>query len=159
MSIAQTDKQKKDALTNGLNGMANDSSSKVGNAGDKYTVKLNFFLSIIKNLIKVIVGIILSPKIVMIFLINYKIVYGPTAEYKDAVDFIRKNKKLFKQIIKRIAGMIIKILLAIAMRRITKLIEDATKEKLKEKIASKKAQLLSLVGVPQEALRKIKGLM
>jgi hypothetical protein len=159
MSVAQTEKQKKDALTNGLNKMADDSSGKVTNPGDKYTVKLNFFMSIIKNLIKVIVGIILSPKIVLIFLINYKIVYGPNASYKDGVDFIRKNKKLFKQIIKRIAGMIIRILLAIAMRRITKLIGDATKEKLKEKLATKKAQLLSLTGVPQEALRKIKGLM
>ena len=55
--------------------------------------------------------------------------------------------------------MIIRILLAIAMRRITKLIGDATKEKLKEKMVTKKAQLLSLTGVPQEALRKIKGLM
>ena len=159
MSVAQTEKQKKDALTNGLNKMADDSSGKVTNPSDKYTVKLNFFMSIIKNLIKVIVGIILSPKIVLIFLINYKIVYGPNASYKDGVDFIRKNKKLFKQIIKRIAGMIIRILLAIAMRRITKLIGDATKEKLKEKLATKKAQLLSLTGVPQEALRKIKGLM
>ena len=159
MSVAQTEKQKKDALTNGLNKMADDSSGKVTNPGDKYTVKLNFFMSIIKNLIKVIVGIILSPKIVLIFLIIYNIVYGPNASYKDGVDFIRKNKKLFKQIIKRIAGMIIRILLAIAMRRITKLIGDATKEKLKEKLATKKAQLLSLTGVPQEALRKIKGLM
>ena len=158
MSVAQTEKEKKDSLTKNLNDMAEESSKKVTNQGDKYTVKLNFFMSIIKNLIKVIVGIVLSPKIVMIFLLNYKIVYGPNATYKDGVDFIRKNKKLFKQIIKRIAGMIIRILLAIAMRRITKLITDATKEKLKEKMVNKKAQLLSLTGVPQEALRKIKGL-
>jgi len=105
------------------------------------------------------VGIVLSPKIVMIFLINYKIVYGPSASYKNAVDFIKKNKKLFRLIIKRIAGMIIKILLAIAMKRITKLISDAVKEKAKEKIANKKTQMLSLVGVPQEVLRRIKGLM
>jgi hypothetical protein len=159
MSAAQTEKEKKEALTNGLNEMANQSAKNVHKQGDKYTVKLNFFMSIIKNLIKVIVGIVLSPKIVMIFLINYKIVYGPTASYKDGVDFIKKNKKLFKQIMKRVAGMIIRILLAIAMQKITKLVSDAVIVKQKEKLNNQKAQLLSLIGVPQQALRIINGLM
>jgi hypothetical protein len=159
IEASQTEKEKKEALANSLNQMADESSKNSKNRGDKYNIKLNFFISIIRNLIKVIVGIVLSPKIVMIFLINYKIVYGPSASYKNAVDFIKKNKKLFRLIIKRIAGMIIKILLAIAMKRITKLISDAVKEKAKEKIANKKTQMLSLVGVPQEVLRRIKGLM
>jgi len=55
--------------------------------------------------------------------------------------------------------MIIRILLAIAMRKITKLVADAALVKQKEKINTKKAQLLSLIGIPQEALRKINGLM
>lgn len=159
MSVAQTEKEKKDALKNGLDEMANQSAKNVKNPSDKYNVKISFFQTIIRNLIKVIVGGIISPKVIMIFLLNYKIVYGPTATYKNAIDFIRKNKKLFKQIIKRIAGMIIRILLAIAMRRITKLVADAALVKQKEKINTKKAQLLSLIGIPQEALRKINGLM
>jgi hypothetical protein len=159
MSAASTEKEKKDALKNSLDEMANQSAKNVKNPSDKYNVKISFFLTIIRNLIKVIVGAIISPKVIMIFLINYKIVYGPTASYKNAIDFIRKNKKLFKQIIKRIAGMIIRILLAIAMRKITKLVADAALVKQKEKINTKKAQLLSLIGIPQEALRKINGLM
>ena len=159
MSTASTEKDKKDALKNGLDEMANQSSKNIRNPTDKYNVKISFFQTIIRNLIKVIVGAIISPKIIMIFLINYKIVYGPSASYKNAVDFIRKNKKLFRQIIKRIAGMIIRILLAIAMRKITKLVADAALVKQKEKINNKKAQLLSLIGIPKEALRKINGLM
>jgi len=159
MSVASTAEQKKAALSNSLDQMANESARDVKLIKDKGSVKLNFIQLLITNLIKAIVGIVLSPKIVMIFLINYKIIYGPTATYGDAIDFIKKNKKLFKQIMKRIAGMIIKILLAIALQKIAKLVGDAMVEKNIEKNKNKKTQLLSLVGVPQEALRAIKGLM
>ena len=159
MSISTTTEQKKDVLSNSLNQMANDSSRNVKVNVDKGSVKLNFIQLLITNLIKAIVGIVLSPKIVMIFLINYKIIYGPTATFGDAIDFIKKNRKLFNQIIKRIAGLIIRILLSIALQKITKLVAEAMVEKNVEKNKNKKAQLLSLVGVPQEALRMIKGLM
>ena len=146
-------------MSNGLNQMAEDSAKNVKMVKDKGSVKLNFIQMIITNLIKAIVGIVLSPKIVMIFLINYKIVYGPDAKFHDAIDFIKKNKKLFKQIIKRIAGLIIRILLAIAIQKITKLVAQAMTEKNIEKNKNRKSQLLSLVGIPPEALRAIKGLM
>jgi hypothetical protein len=139
--------------------MAEESSKNVKIVKDKGSVKLNFIQMIITNLIKAIVGIVLSPKIVMIFLINYKIVYGPDAKFRDAIDFIKKNKKLFKQIMKRIAGLIIRILLAIAIQKITKLVAEAIAQKTIEKTKNRKSQLLSLVGVPPEALRAIKGLM
>ncbi len=158
MAVATTTEQKKEAMTKGLDQMAEDSSTKVKFKVDKGSVKLNFIQLLITNLIKAIVGIVLSPKIVMIFLINYKIVYGPTATFGDAVDFIKKNKKLFKQIIKRIAGLVIRILLAIALQKIAKLVGDAIIQKNIEKNKNKKAQLLSLVGIPQDALRAIKGL-
>lgn len=159
MSVATTTEGKKTALSNGLDQMANDSARNVKMTTDRGSVKLNFIQLLINNLIKAIVGVILSPKIVMIFLINYKIIYGPTATFSDAIDFIKKNKKLFKQIIKRIAGLIIRILLKIALQKITKLVAESIAAKNIEKNKNKKAQLLSLVGVPQEALRIIKGLM
>lgn len=158
VTTATTKQDKDTALKNGLNDMANASSSNFGNNTDRYSVKLNFFQMIITNLIKAIVSIVLSPKVVMIFLINYKIVYGQNGFYVDALDFIKKNNKLFVQIIKRISGMIIKILLAIAIKKITKLVTDWAMKKEAEKGANQKVQLLSLVGVPTEALRIIKGL-
>jgi cbb3-type cytochrome oxidase cytochrome c subunit len=60
---------------------------------------------------------------------------------------------------KRIAGLIIRILLAIAIQKITKLVAEAIAQKTIEKTKNRKSQLLSLVGVPPEALRAIKGLM
>lgn len=150
---------KKKTISDNLDKMANSSASNVNSGTDKVTVKLGFIQLMINNLIKAIIGIVLSPKIVMIFLINYKIVYGPAATFDDPIDFIKKNKKLFKQIMKRIAGMVIRILLAIAMQRIVKLVADAQIKKQKEKNKNKVAQLLSLTGAPQEAIRAIKGLV
>ena len=158
MSTATSTQDKKKTLSDNLDKMANNSANNVNNGGDKISVKLNFIQLMITNLIKAIIGIILSPKIIMIFLLNYKIVYGPTATFSDPIDFIKKNKKLFKQIMKRISGMVIRILLAIAMQRIAKLVADAQLKKQLEKNKNKVAQLLSLTGVPQEAIRAIKGL-
>lgn len=158
LSTVTTTEAKKQVLTDGLDKMANDTTKNVKVNVDRGSVKLNFIQLLITNLIKAIVGIVLSPKIVMIFLINYKIVYGPDAKFRDAIDFIKKNEKLFKQIMKRIAGLIIRILLAIALQKIAKLVGDAVMKKNTEKLKNKKSQLLSLVGIPQDALRAIKGL-
>ena len=75
------------------------------------------------------------------------------------IDFIKKNRALFDAVIKEITNIIIQYLMKIAMKEITRLGGDVAIIKLKEKIDTKKQQLLSLTGVPQDALRKIKGLI
>jgi hypothetical protein len=40
----------------------------------------------------------------MVFILNYKIVYGPSATFTDGVDFIKKNKNLMTRIMKVIGG-------------------------------------------------------
>ena len=158
MGTAVTTQQKKDVLTSNLDKMADENTKNSSNPVDKQSIKLNFIQLIINTLIKSIVGVILSPKVVMIFLINFKIVYGPTATFTDAIDFIKKNKQLINNIIKKIAKMIIKLLLAIALKRIAELVGQAQLKKQIDKAKNKVVQLLSLVGVPQEAIRIIKGL-
>jgi hypothetical protein len=158
LSTTTTIQEKKYVISTSLDNMANQSTSNVKLNVDKGSVKLNFFQLIITNIIKSIVGVILSPKVVFIFLINYNIIYGPDVKFNDSVDFIKKCKNLFKQIIKRISGLIIKILLSIALQKIAKLVGDAIAKKNTEKIKNKKSQLLSLVGVSQDILRTIKGL-
>jgi hypothetical protein len=54
--------------------------------------------------------------------------------------------------------MIIKMLLVIALKRIAELVGEAQAKKQIDKAKNKIVQLLSLVGVPQEAIRVIKGL-
>jgi hypothetical protein len=158
MGGAITPQQKKEVLNSHLDKMADKTTINSLNPQDKQSVKLNFIQGIISTLIKGIVSVILSPKVVLIFLVNFKIVYGPSVTYTDGVDFIKKNKALVKKIIKRITTMIIKMLLKIALKRIAELVVAAQIEKQTDKAKNKTTQLLSLVGVSQEAIRTIKGL-
>lgn len=158
MNNATSTEQKKEIISRNLTAMANQTTANSNNMSDHMSIKLNFFQQIINNLIRAIVGIILSPKVVLIFLINYRIIYGPNAGFSGPIDFIKKNKNLMRSIMKRIAGLIIKILLAIALKKIAEMVADSTAKKQTEKAKNQLAQLLSLVGIPQETLRIIKGL-
>lgn len=155
ISGATTTIQKKDAITNNLNRMANISASKSKNQSDKNSIKLDFIQQIVNNLIKAIVGTILSPKVITIFVVNYKIIYGPSATFGDGVDFIKKNKNLMHSIMKTISTEIVKILLSIALKEIGQLVALAMLKKQKEKATLKLAQLQSLIGIPSDTIKKI----
>jgi hypothetical protein len=159
MSGATTTQVKKDVITKNLNAMANQTTANSNNQSDHISIKLNFFQQIINNLIRAIIGIILSPKVVLIFLINYKIIYGTTASFDGPVDFIKKNKNLFHSMMKRISAMIIKILVAIAIKKIAEIVAASAVKNETEKAKNQLSQLLSLVGIPQDTLRLIKGLL
>ncbi len=158
MGTAVTTQDKKNVLSSNLDAMANQNTENSKVPSDKASIKINFMQNIINTLIKGIVGVILSPKVVMMFLINFKIIYGPTATYENGVDFLKKNKKLVKAVIKKISTMIIKYLLSIALKKIAELVAEAQIKKQIDKNKNKVVQLLSLVGIPQDALRIIKGL-
>jgi hypothetical protein len=151
--------QKRDIINTSLNNMADNLSSQIPNNQDGQTVKISFFKDLIKNLIKSITSVLLSPKIIIIFLINFKIIFGSTSVFKDPIDFIKKNRALFNAVTKEITNIIVQYLMAIAMREISKLASNAAVVKIKEKVDNKKQQLISLLGVSQDAIRKIKGLI
>lgn len=158
MGTAVTVQTKKDVLTTSLDSMANETAKDSSNQSDNQTIKLNFIQQIIDTLIKSIVGVVLSPKVVTTFLINFKIIYGESAEFTDGVDFIYKNKELMRKIIKQITLEIVQFLVVIAMKKIAELVAESQIKKQKEKYTNRLSQLLSLTGVPQEAIRTIKGL-
>lgn len=151
--------EKRTTITNSINSMADNLAEQTPENQDKQTVKISFVSDMIKSLIKSIANIIISPKIIIIFLINFKIVYGLDAEYADAKDFIKKNRNLFTSVFKDITQIIVSILMNYALREVTKLAGDAALVKLYEKTLNRRQQILSLIGVSQEALRKIKGLL
>ena len=122
---------------------------------DNVSIKLNFTSEIFKNFTKTIISSILSPKVIMIFLINLKIVYGSNAVYEDGVDFIKKNKNIFKSLIKGITTIIIKILLGLALKEISKIVAKAIVKKRIEKIKHRKDQILTLVGIPTQTLNNL----
>lgn len=150
---------KKDAVNTSLNNMGNQVASITTNPTDNTAIKLNFIQEIINYLIKGIVNSILSPKVIIIFMINYKIIYGSAATYNGAIDFLQKNKNLIHNITKSIGELIIKALLTLALKNIANLVADAAAKEATDKAQSNLTQLLSLIGVPQDTLRQILGLL
>ena len=150
--------EQKEAITANLTSIANQNTLNSTNPSDNITIKLNFIQEIINNITKTIVNIVLSPKVVTIFALNYRIIYGQNATFKDGVDFIKQNRTLIIDIMKRISFMILKVLLALALKQIASLVAQAEAKKLIEKSKSNLSQLLSLIGIPQETLRIIQGL-
>jgi len=114
-------------------------------------IKLNFIESIIKNLIKVLINVIISPKLLIIFIVNLKIVFGD--DFTDIKTFIKNNKMLFKFLIEQIKSIIIKIILDRVTKKISELIAKKMVEVAAEKHANTKLQILSLIG-PQIDLNK-----
>jgi len=184
VSGATTEAAKKDAIKKSLNDLtgqitkaSNDATKLINNRNnqlkklsnkldsfskikiDHKALSLNFIQQIINDFVKVIVNVLLSPKIVTIFLLNFRIIYGPNETFSDPIDFIKKNRNLVKNVVKRVSGIIIKILLKKVIKRITKLIAESRYKKEIDKNKAKVTQLLSLVGVPQDVLRQINGLL
>lgn len=152
-------KNRETGIKTGINTTINKINSFQLNKIDHKAIKLDFIQKIINSLIKAITNSVLSPKTVTIFIINFKIIYGPNEDYGDAVDFLKKNKNLIHNITKRISGIIIKILLKKAMKRIAMLIAETQLKKQLDKNQANITQLLSLTGVPPDVLRQIKGLL
>jgi hypothetical protein len=122
---------------------------------DNVTIKMNFVQEIFKNFTKTIVSSIISPKVIMIFLINLKIVYGVSVDYVDGVDFIKKNKNIFKSLIKGVSTIIIKLLMGLALKEIARLMAQIIIKKRVEKLKLRKDQILSLTGPSSQSLNNL----
>lgn len=159
-------------VTTGTTSLEESKSKAMGDAIDKLadaqasnantinipTVKLNFILELIKTFMKAIINIILSPKLMVLFAVNFKIMYGQLSEYENGIDFMKKNKNLITSIAKTVLEQNIKMLLTLALKHISiklsKKYSDDTIEQSKNYIS----QVLTLVGVPTEIIRQIQGL-
>ena len=145
-----------EVIRTNLNSMANQVSSFAGDPVDEYAVQLDFMGLMFKSLIKAYVNAILGPKVISIFLLNYKITNGLNAEFTNPIDLLKQNKVLIQRIINIVRDKIITILLQLVLKYITKLIAANQVEALKEKANAQLAILLSLVGVPQDVIRLIR---
>jgi len=152
-NLTSTLVQQRSLIANTLNSMSDNLASQTPNSEDKQTIKISFAIDMIRNLIKSLANILISPKIIIIFLINFKILYGPTAEYTDAKDFIKKNKKLFNVLFKMLEKEIVKLLMSYVMKEATKLAGQVALSKQLEKIQNRKDQILSLIGVGKDKIK------
>ena len=86
-----------------------------------------------------------------------KIVSNTKYEYKDAVDFVKKNRWLFQPLINRINDAIIAYFLKLAFKLATKKIASDKVCDVIEKAQNRKVQLLSLFGVSRDIIALING--
>lgn len=156
MNLSNSPLEAKDAISKNLKNMASLSATNVLNPNDVPTAKLNFVQQLINALSKSMINIVLSPKVVFSFLINYKIVYGVDSEFEGGIDFIKKNKNLMNNIMRAIGEEVIKVLMGIALKEISSLAASAFVKKQKEKALNKLTQLQTLGGVK---IDKVKNLL
>ena len=100
LNTQQTITDQANTLEQSLNSMGDDLAGQSPNSQDKQSIKIGFLTELVKSLIKAVSNAILSPKVVVIFLLNYKILNGLNASYNGPIDFIKQNKALFVNLFK-----------------------------------------------------------
>lgn len=122
------------------------------------TVKLNFILELVKGFAKAILNIILSPRLMTLFVLNFKILYGVASEFDGPIDFMKKNKELIRVISKTVLDQLIQMLLTLILKELNiKLAKKYSGDAI-EQGKNYVAQILSLIGVSPEIIRQIQGL-
>lgn len=149
--------EEKAAISTAINEMGDQVSSTAKN-GDKYNIKLSFIDGLIRKLMSAIINILLSPKVISIIALNHKIIHGPSAIFDGPIDFMKKNKTLIKGIINGVRETITQVLLKKALIAVRNLISENATATMTERTKLNQAQILSLVGVPQDVLRTINNL-
>ena len=158
IDAATTPTEELSAITSALDEAAENQASFASNPTDKLSFKTDFFIEIIKKLTRIISSLIISPKLMVIFAINHQIIYGQGNTYSDPIDFLKKNKKLIKNVTKIIRDIILELLLKLVLKILA--------EKLTQKFAGDEIEkaknyvsiVLSYLGIPQEIIALIRGI-
>jgi hypothetical protein len=122
------------------------------------TIKFNFILNIINNFTIGIFNTILTPKLVLIYSLNNKIIYGQDNQYSSAIDFVKKNRYIVKAISSTIKEILIRMLLSLAIKTITLKLSNKLAADNIEKINAQRRIILSLLGIPSNTLTQIRNL-
>lgn len=153
--IKESDATLEDVLGISLDRIAKEITDNIPEI-DKYSVKLDFISDLVKNLMRVIANIIISPKIIAILSINHKILYGEM--FDDVAGFISENKYFIKMIFNGIRDVVMDILLKIVLKEIQELALQTAFEIQAEQIINTSSIIKSLVGVPIEVTRQLNGI-
>lgn len=143
-------------ISEALDKIAEDITSKIPEI-DKYSIKIDFIQDVVKNLMRIIGGILLSPKVTTIIALNLQIIHGQT--FQDPLDFIIKNKHFIKELFNGIRDTITEIILTKALKEINVLALRSLVETQTEQIKSTKAVMASLTGVPFEITQMMNGII
>lgn len=141
-------------LRDSLDKISKDITSQIPDI-DKYAVNLDFIQDIVKNLMRIIGGIILSPKVTTILALNHNVIYG--TQLGDPIEFIEKNKVFIKMIFDGIRDVVINALLNRVLKDIKDMVTQKVVELGSEQIVNHQSTIKSLLGVPIEVINKIKA--
>ena len=148
---------KSKAMSDAIDKLADEQATDASTI-NKPTVKLDFILELIRNFMKAIIKIIISPKLISLFAVNFKIMYGQATDFNGAIDFMKKNKNLIVSIAKTVLEQNIKMLLTLALKYISIKLRKKYAGDTIEQAKNYVAQVLTLIGVPPEIIRQIQGL-
>lgn len=153
-----TKEEEYEAVSQTLDNLANEQASNTQSSVDVQTVKGNFFIEMIKKFVRVVMSIIISPKLITLFAINHQIIYGQGTSYEGPIDFIKKNKKIVKNISKMIANAFISLLLKLALKYLSfKLRQKLTEDEI-EKAKNYVLIVSSYIGLPPDVTNHITNL-
>jgi len=153
-----TKSEELEAVTSALDNAADTQASFSNNESDKLTFKTDFFIEIVKKLTRIIASLIISPKLMVLFAINHQIIYGQGNSYDGPIDFLKKNKKLVKNVSNIIRNIILELLLKLVLKILSeKLIQKFAGDEI-EKAKNYVSIVLSYLGVPQEIIALIRGI-
>tara|TARA_R110002050_G_scaffold79261_8_gene169380 strand:+ start:2708 stop:4153 length:1446 start_codon:yes stop_codon:yes gene_type:complete len=153
-----TTEEEFNSVSTALDNLSDIQSSFSQDPKDKLTVKSDFFSEMIKKFSRVIMNIVLSPKVITLFAINHQIIYGQGSKYDGPVDFLKKNKKIIKGISKRVSQILLNLLLTLALKYLTiKLAQKISGDEI-EKNKNYVKVVLSYLGVPSSISDQISKL-
>ena len=147
--------QKANIVRNSLDELAQQSANNV-NSNDKFTVQLNFIERMLKTIMKSLIGVLLSPKLISVMALNHMIVNGNT--FNSVEDFMKQNKILVNEILISIRESIVSIILDRVLKEIKTLVSENVIATQIERVKIQKTQLASLLGTQTDVLRNISGL-
>lgn len=117
---------------------------------DKPTGILNIFLEIFKGIIRGLINILFSPKIIFLLLTYFKFV-NLTNSFKNFNEFFEENRQFVIDLIRNVVlPQIIDFLLNIVIKYLIQLVIEDQTGRFLEMIKNQKLQILSLIGIPDE---------
>ena len=88
---------------------------------DKYGIAQNYMFDLIENLVEAIVKAVLSPKVLLLFTVNQKIMGGKWEEF-TFLDMMKAMIKIISSLVKEIRDMILQELFKLVMEQLSPII-------------------------------------
>lgn len=123
---------------------------------DRINIRANFIVNLIKLLPTSIIKIIISPKLLLLFNINSRLIYGNNIDDLNHIDFLKQNRSIMRNVSKYVLNIIIQLLLTIVIKEITILVSKKVAKDKIETLNSYRTILQSLLPIPSSVINNIK---